>query len=114
MLHRGARTLSRIGLEDIHATFWQRNRTMFCPEILSNVEFKGNGLISLAEEILRQYNVQTDIITSLFLARFTVGERRRQSRKDGEMCNFMRGKTVTRDIWRLRRGLREEKLSGEH
>lgn len=26
---------------------------LLCPEILSDVEFRGNGLISLAEEILR-------------------------------------------------------------
>lgn len=49
------------------------DRVLLCPEILKGADFKSSGLICLAEEILRLYNVQSYIITFHFSARFAVG-----------------------------------------
>jgi hypothetical protein len=56
----GTRTLLGIGPEAIHVMFWQRNCLHFvCVLRLWEVEFKGDGLINLAEETSMQPSIQT-------------------------------------------------------
>jgi hypothetical protein len=51
----GIRTLSRIELEAIHITYWQKKLSTFClyPETLWNPDFKDDGLVNLMEQISR-------------------------------------------------------------
>jgi hypothetical protein len=54
------RALLGIAEEDIRVTFWQRTYLYFVlPEILSETEFKGEGLIYLVKGMLRKSSIKT-------------------------------------------------------
>ena len=64
-----------------------RNRAILrlCPEDFSDSEYKGNELIHLADDVLREPNIQALLydLCSLLLALFTARVSQKQSRK---MC----------------------------